>query len=121
MKPMIVDKKYEEHRDKVLAAKVASMKPAIDNQEPPHYSHLRTRSKAQTMKNRWDNYLTILINIERNAEIEAENARLVAVMKDIKMKPSRLDNNQKSPKKASLNAEYRKREQQRIQAENEVL
>jgi hypothetical protein len=48
---LIVDERYEEHRQAVHKEKLESIKPAIDNKSPPTFSHLESRQKQRQIKN----------------------------------------------------------------------
>ncbi|PRP77964.1 hypothetical protein PROFUN_14068 [Planoprotostelium fungivorum] len=85
------------------------MKPAIDNSAPPSYSHLQSqRKKAQT-------------EIDWKTNVERENVMLLKKMEEINRKPSTLDNWNPNEHSRSLNSEKRRREAEKIQAENEAF
>ena len=118
---LIVDKRYEEYRQKVHVDKLQNMKPAIDNSSPATYSHLSTQRKRLVLES--GNCNTWPFNgIERLSKIERENALLLKKMSEIEAKPSKVDNHNADFEKyrKSLNAGARRREQEKIQKENEV-
>lgn len=97
------ERQYNQHR-----ARLASIKPAIDNKAPPVYPHLYQKLKKAQLEE------------ERCTEIERDNRTLVKRMNDIMHRPG-IDNSQPHEKAASLNKELRKQELSRITRENHAL
>jgi hypothetical protein len=89
--------------------KLKSMKPSIDNKPPRVHRHLKRNKKKEQMQE------------ERFAQIERDNRILLSKMSEI-MQRNTLDNVNDSMRYAkSLNRESRKKELQRITAENQAI
>ncbi|TMW68359.1 hypothetical protein Poli38472_005827 [Pythium oligandrum] len=103
------DSKYYQKCQEIHRLKLNTIKSSIDNSEPHRPLHLRKNLKKEQMKE------------ERYAEIERENRILLEKMSHI-MQNETLDNkNQSITYSHSLNKESRKRELQKITAENQAI
>jgi E3 ubiquitin-protein ligase TRIP12 len=103
------DSKYYQKCQDIHRKKLHSIKSTIDNTEPHRPSHLRKNLKKEQMKE------------ERYAEIERENRILLEKMSFI-MQNETLDNKNASVNYGhSLNKSLRKRELQKITAENQAI
>ncbi|CAK4084800.1 unnamed protein product [Aphanomyces euteiches] len=103
------DGKFYSRCQSIHKKKLNTIKSCIDNSEPTRPAHLRKNLKKEQMKE------------ERYATIERENRILLEKMSFI-MQHDTLDNKNDSIKHGhSLNKEQRKRELQRITAENQSI
>ncbi|GLD94472.1 hypothetical protein PINS_up003083 [Pythium insidiosum] len=103
------DSRYYQKCQEIHRQKLHTIKSSIDNSEPHRPLHLRKNLKKEQLKE------------ERYAEIERENRILLEKMSHI-MQSETLDNkNQSLAYSHSLNKEQRKRELQKITAENQAI
>ena len=123
---LIVDKRYDEYRQKVHLEKLSSMRPATNTNAPPSFSHLQSQQKKQQMTKgmlrfHLVQYLKILL--DRLSKVDYENRVLVKKLAEITRKPSAIDNHNPdfSKYKKSLNKEKRQKDLDRITAENYVM
>ena len=101
-----LSKKWEEHNQEVHLEKLRSMKPTVDANSPPVFSHTIKKAKREQLLE------------ERYTEIERENRLLLEKMSSIMSgRPART----RSVKKRSLNQESRRRELVKISQENQAL
>jgi len=104
-------KKWDENAKRIHAEKLKHIKPSIDNSPPQTQVHLENRRKRDQIVE------------DRLTTIEKHNLILLERMMTIMKRPSSLDNNNtrsKSPSK-SLNREAKKRELEKINAENQII